>query len=210
MPYCKKSKKYKLGRDEESRLMHSLSLVKDWNKAQKLFTRLYDSLCKNLYNKLKGSFQPPADDKLIQDAFQDGWAKVMVSKDKYQTDKSAFNWIFSIILNAARDINKKSKTRCKYIESREELPQLPAPASLVPYDMFLRSSEVVGIVKSAIDRISDEIEKKILILHVFQEWSVNELAAEFGLAKSTTYYKINKNLDYLRKTLADNDLNIGN
>ena len=144
------------------------------------FERLYLATKRGIYSFLYTYFHDPHS---AEDAMQWVYLKIKRNIGSYRPGSNGMAWMLEIAKNHALDEIKKSK-RVTY-----ELP-----------DELLGSENMRDIsVSDIIERTLDEVESRILVLHVVWGYKHREIGAMLGLPTGTVTSKYKRSIEKVRR-----------
>ena len=168
--------------------------------SQKAFRLLYERYWKKIYRLVGSMVNSPEDaDDIVQGVF----VRAFSSLENFKGKSSFYTWLYRIALNATTDFRRK---QARSIESSSGRPieavdtgelQLAAPWKEGPESELYRS-ELAGIVRKALETLSQEHREAILLREI-NGLSYAEIAELTGVSIGTVMSR----LHYARKRLAE-------
>lgn len=153
--------------------------IKEYGKD---LSRLCLSLCKNKSD--------------AEDLYQNTWEKVLKNIKRYDKSRAFDKWLFSICINAHKDM-VKSPFRKKILSfsSAEDLERTlnSIPESTGSKDEFIT-------LHHALSKLSFE-KRQVIALYYFKDYSIKELADIIGIAEGTVKSRLNAARAEIRKEL---------
>ncbi len=199
------------GKLSELELMLRISQTQDMKELSLLFGQLYDKVFPKLWSKLRYTFSGTIDDDSLQDAFQEGWKKVLLNRNKYNQDFKPFNWIFTIMKNSILDSYKQKqssnqifveKKSSQIVEDSGELNYLDnVKFDEISADEKLYLKDSLNTIFKVLDSIEDTTDRQLLKLRFLEDKGLDEIAKEVNLPLSTVNYRIKKTLNIVKPKL---------
>ncbi len=192
---------------EQSELMSAINKSNNKVEIESSFGKLYDLLYKKLWATLSAKFIPPLNDEELQDSFQDGWIKVLDKRKTYDTTKNAYNWIFTIIKNQIIDSIRKNTRYNVFSYDKdnenddEDRFELQIKDSTLTPEEKLIDLEQIQVIKDTIDKLDDELERKILQKRFYDELKLDQISKEMSIPLASVHYKLNKALQKIKPVL---------
>lgn len=128
-------------------------------------------------------------DDITQDTFVIAWRQLSELRDS----RRLAPWLCGIARNLARDARKRSRR-----EVIGEIDDVMHPTT--PYDE-LSEAESERIVAAALGRVPD-VYREPLVLHYYEERSVDEVARSLGISAATTNKRLSRGRRYLAECVA--------
>lgn len=204
-------RKGKLSPEAESSLMLIISRAKDINDVQSEFSALYDNISSKLWGKLLKKFNNIIDLEDIEDAYQEGWRKVLENRKSYIEGSNVYNWIYTIIKNTASDISRKDKKTLNEVEFfsksnvnvdkddfEEENMLHIIPSEDKNIDEEISAREVVQVIHETIEMIEDETDRAIIKMRVIEGLKFGEIAKNLDMPIATVHYKVNQTMNKIK------------
>ena len=148
------------------------------------FERLYEQTKRGVYSFL-WSYLGNRED--VEDALQTTYLKVKKNIAFYRAGTNGNAWLLQIAKNVALNELKARKRNAGEI-----------PADAAAEDAFY-ASEVQNSVLSVVNRVLDEEEKRIVVLHVVWGYKHKEIASLLGCPTGTVTSKYKRAADKIRK-----------
>lgn len=134
------------------------------------------------------------DPHLAQDAVQETFFKVYRTLDRFRGECSEKTWITRIAVNTCRDMKRQRWFR--FIDrsvSADMLPDTPIPCPQEQSELFL---DIINL---------SEKHKEVILLHYYQQLSLEETAQALHISKRTVSYRLDKARALLRMELGKED-----
>jgi RNA polymerase sigma-70 factor (ECF subfamily) len=200
--------------EDECNLMKKIKTAEDISAVDDEFGLLYDSLYRKLWGKLYKRFSTELDIDDLQDAFQEGWRKVLESRSSYMEGSNVYNWIYTILKNTAFDISRKEKKFLNEVEFFEKKNVKNENDGNDDEGMFsilstdekniedeIDEREVIQIIYDVINGIEDATDREMLKKRVYEGAKFNEIAEEFDIPVATVHYRINQTMNKIKPKL---------
>lgn len=152
------------------------------NTYGKDLTRLCLSLCKNRTD--------------AEDLYQTTWEKVLKNIKKYNPEKAFDKWLFSICVNAHKDMVKSPfRKRIFHFETTEDLERTlnSIPETVASHDEFM-------CLHAAISKLNLE-KRQVIALYYFKDYSLKEVAEILNLPEGTVKSRLSSAREQIRKEL---------
>ncbi len=128
-----------------------------------------------------------------EDAAQNAFIKLYLRFDRYKdySKKSQIALLYKMTRNSAIDLYRQNETRSN---------------TVMPFDMRLdvvgcASREDTGLIE-AMDKLSED-DRDIIMLRFYYEYSVKDLAREYGIAEDSVYKRIERARKRLKAALKE-------
>ena len=168
------------------------------------FNQLYDSITKPLWNSLLKKYVPPLTQEDLKDVFQEAWIKVIDSRKSFDESKKAYTWIYTIFKNLTIDklrfIDRKKTQSIDSDDDADTKKDFKVDNSYEA-DFATLNNETLKFINSAIESLSDDIEKNIVIKRIIENKKFEDIGKDLDLPIATVHYKLNKALGKLRTKL---------
>ncbi len=205
--------KQQLSVDEEKNLMLIIKNAESVTSVEKEFNLLYNSLVNKLWGKLLKKFNSQLDFDELQDAFQEGWRKVLENRSSYIEGYNVYNWIYTILKNTAFDMSRKDKktynefeiSNKSFVNGSEDDENLNF-IDLINSDEKsilenIEEREILKIVYEAIESIEDELDKTLFKMRIIENKNFSVISKEMDLPIATIHYRVNQTLKKLQTKL---------
>lgn len=199
-----KKKKKEIDNKLLASLMKELKECKEITSINSTFNKLYDLSYKTLWLSLKFKFIPPLSEEDLQDVFQESWVKIIESRDSYNIEYNAFNWIYTIMKNQTIDRIRKNNRNLEESynddfgknDKSESYINISSNANLIDEDLI--ENEINLLIKEAIFAVNDEKERQILILRLIKGYKLEYIAEDLEMPLASVHYKLNKAIEKIR------------
>ncbi len=131
-----------------------------------------------------------------EEAAQEVFLKVYLSRNTYQHQTKFSTWLFKIAVNYCLN---KLRDRKKFPFSRLE-EDLPAPAEFQP-DKLLEQENLNRAIRKAIDSLPDQ-QRTVILLNQFEEFSYQEMARMLDCSLSAIESRLFRAKENLKRILA--------
>lgn len=145
------------------------------------FGRLYEETRRGLYAFIYGYLKNRQD---AEDAMQNVYIRIRRYAYRYTPGTDARAWIFSIAKNIALNALKKKK-RVVPLESISEMPA--------------KGGELHGELFDLMERVLDEEEFRIIVLHVLWGYKHREIAEQLSMPTGTVTSKYKRAIEKIQK-----------
>lgn len=211
----KGSKRFKnqLTAEDEKNLMLKIRNADSVSVVESEFNQLYNSLVNKLWGKLLKKFNNQLDFDELQDAFQEGWRKVLENRKSYMEGYNVYNWIYTILKNTAFDMARKDKkiynefeiSNMSFVNSNEDDENLNF-IDLIDSDEKsildnIEEREILKIINDTIESIEDELDKTLFKMRIIENKNFSVISKEMDLPIATIHYRVNQTLKKLQHKL---------
>jgi RNA polymerase sigma-70 factor (ECF subfamily) len=162
-----------------------------------------------VYNILKSRVKNSED---AMDLAQEVFLKIWRSLPNWRGECRFSTWVYRVCINASVDFMRRSQhppsesLSTKYDDDGDERPFEVADDSVASSpELTFEKNETSAIVRSAIDRLSDD-QRDIIILRDIEGYSYEEIAAMLSLEIGTVKSRLNRARGNLREILATSGL----
>ncbi len=206
--------KKQLSAQEESALMMKIKNADSVQSVENDFNQLYSSLVNKLWGKLLNKFHSQLDFDELQDAFQEGWRKVLENRKGFIEGNNVYNWIYTIIKNTAFDMTRKDKKILNEFEISNKLFVYRKNEDNEDENMIdmigseeksvveeIEEREIIKIINDAIESIEDETDKKLLKMRIIENKNFSVISKEINVPIATIHYRVNQTLKKLKNKL---------
>ena len=132
------------------------------------------------------------DRALAEYAAQETFLKAFRGLSKYRGDSDEKTWLTRIAMNTCRDIRRSAWFR--HVDRGAGLDSLPEPS--IPFtprdDTLVRS--IMGLARR---------HREVILLHYYQDLTVQEIASVLGLSRSAVYNRLEKAQSILKSELKE-------
>lgn len=154
----------------------------------------YYSVSGTLWGELYKAFKKFIPPRLIEDlenAFQDGWLKILEKRKSFnpQRSKKVFNWMFQIMKNNTYNIFKR-------LDRVRDMIEFKAPR--------LSDYSSLALLEKLVNKLLSDLQKQIFLLYVKNNYTIQEIAKKIGITTeeireslNTVADKLRANFDYL-------------
>ena len=129
--------------------------------------------------------------ELAKDASQNAFAKAYFGLGRFRQEANFKTWLFKIVLNEARDIYRKEKSRGRFKiqnerqteEGEESILETIATSEASPREVF-EAQEIKKQLEKAIYQLSER-QRDVFILKYLNGLMISEVAETLGMAEGT-------------------------
>jgi len=201
-----RKKKGELSKDMQNQLMVQISKAENFEDAEELFNKLYQSIIHPLWTSLANKYSPPLSFEDMQDTCQDAWIKLLESRKEYDSKSDVYSWIYVIYKNMILDKIRQIKRVDEHIadvfhNEDSEMPINAIHSNDISIENVIIQKETADLIRDAIESIEDETEKEILKRRIIFENKVEQISLEMDIPATTVYKKLKKGVSFLRVQL---------
>lgn len=137
------------------------------------------------------------DKEEAREVAQDALAKAWAARDRYDTSRPFYPWLYTIVRNACRDAAARGKHRARPgLETERVSSDTPSPLSA------LASREQEQQIRAALARVSDQ-HRDILVMRHFEDLSYAEIGELLELPQGTVMSRLYRARKALLKAMKD-------
>ncbi len=157
------------------------------------FEMLYQRHSGRIYKYLTGK----VGSEIGQELFQDTFARIHKSRDKYNTQFPFLPWVFTIVRNLLRDYYKKAETQT--VQNSVGLEALSLEAS-----SELASVGSLSQLEVSLESLPDH-QRRALRLRYLDDWTFEKIAEEIETSPQNVRQLISRGLKKIRASLNSQD-----